>query len=48
MKCRDFRILVECFIKTYHCRYKIVVFSLSILMSNDNKIRTASYVFSHL
>ena len=23
----------------YHCRYKIVVFSLSILTSNDNEIR---------
>ena len=30
----------------YQCRYKMVVFSLSILMSNDNKIRkTCFYVF---
>ena len=30
----------------YHCRYKIVVFSLSILTSNDTEIRiTCFYVF---
>ena len=30
----------------YHCRYEIVVFSLSILTSNDNEIRiNCFYVF---
>ena len=34
------------FIKTDDCRYKIAVFSLSILTSNDNEIQTTCfYVF---
>ena len=36
----------QCLIKTYNCRYKIAVFSLSILMLNDSEIRTTYfYVF---
>ena len=31
------------FIKTDDCRYKIAVFSLSFLMSNDNKIQTTLF-----
>ena len=34
---------IQCFIKRYHCRYKIVVFSLSILTSNDNEIQTICF-----
>ena len=33
----------QCFIKTYHCRYKIVVFNLSLLTLNDNYIRTTCF-----
>ena len=34
---------IWCFIKRYHCRCKIFVFSLSILTSNDNEIRTICF-----
>ena len=36
----------QCFIKTHHCRCKIIIFGLSILTSNDNEIRiTCFYMF---